>query len=77
MTSPDPGAPAARAGTKAAQARRCRDLETYLPGSGMSLEDARRQLSARHFAKEALALDELELLSIAEGLMRLIDGEQG
>ena len=46
---------------------------TPLPLAGMTLEEARRLVSAWHFAKEALTPPEREMLVVAEGLLRLID----
>ncbi len=47
--------------------------DTILPDTGMTFDEARQQLTALHFAKEALSDTEREVLHIAEGLLRLVD----
>lgn len=49
--------------------------DTLLPMTGMTLQEARDDLTARHFAKELMDPNshELSLLYIAEGLLRLAD----
>lgn len=46
-----------------------------LPLTNMTFGEARDKLTAWHFAKESLSPTELELLYIAEGLLRLADPE--
>jgi len=45
----------------------------YLPWTTLTLDEARRKLSALHFVKEALSVDEKRILFVAEALLRLID----
>lgn len=49
--------------------------DTLLPWTGMTLQKARDDLTARHFAKELMDENshERSLLYIAEGLLRLAD----
>lgn len=49
--------------------------DILLPGTGMTLQEARDDLTARHFAKDLMEPNshELSLLYIAEGLLRLAD----
>lgn len=52
-------------------------IPDYLPGTSMTLTQARSRLSGLHFAKEALSAFEREILYIAEALLRHIDIETG
>ena len=46
---------------------------TVLPRTDLTLDRARSKLSGLHFSKECLTPGELEILYIAEGLLRLLD----
>lgn len=50
---------------------------TVLPLTGISLDEARTRITALHFAREALSPAEDGLLTIAEGLLRLLDVRSG
>jgi hypothetical protein len=49
------------------------DDEIELPRTGVTLEQARRQISGLHFSKETLSDHERALLYLTEGLLRLVD----
>lgn len=50
---------------------------SVLPLTGVTLDDARTRITALHFAREALSDAEDELLTLAEGLLRLLDERAG
>lgn len=50
---------------------------SVLPLTGISLDEARTRITALHFAREALSDGEDELLTLAEGLLRLLDVRSG
>lgn len=47
----------------------------FLPGTTVTLDEARSRLSGLHFAKEALSDTEREVLYLAEALLRHIDAQ--
>lgn len=49
--------------------------QVYLPWTGITLQEARQELSNLHFAKESLSPGERRILYLAEGLLRLADPE--
>ena len=46
---------------------------SYLPWTTLTLDDARKSLSAWHFSKESLSREEQQILYVAEALLRHID----
>lgn len=48
-----------------------------LPKTDLTVEDARRILSGLHFAQETLSPEHRDLLHLAEGLLRLVEGQAG
>ncbi len=53
------------------------NLQPTLPLSNLTLDDARAKIAGWHFAKESLSKLELEMLAVAEALLRLLDTEAG
>lgn len=45
----------------------------FLPGTHLTLDDARDKLAGLHFSQECLTSDERKILHIAEALLRYID----
>ena len=45
----------------------------FLPWTHLTLDDVRRKLAGWHFAKESLSDGEIEILYIAEALLRQVD----
>lgn len=46
---------------------------TVLPGTSLTLDEARAKISGWHFAKEALTATERDMLHVTEALLRLVD----
>lgn len=52
-----------------------RTRQTLLPGTELTVGDARRRLVGWHQAQEGLTAEAREVLSLAEALLRLVDSE--